>query len=71
MTVKQLVDDAMTAITIIGASTGKTLKRNVTTEMLDKNHKLGALNVLGVQSTFTANNQLTCWVDEQEFKGTK
>lgn len=71
MTIRQLVCDAATPITIIGASTGKTLKRNVTTEMLDRNAKLGTLNVLGVQSTFTVNDQLTCWVDEQDFKGTK
>lgn len=71
MTLKQLVSDATTSVTIIGASTGKTLKRNVTTETLERNPKLGALNVLGVQSAFTINDQLTCWVDEQEFKGTK
>lgn len=71
MTVRKLFDDAMTAITIIGASTGKTLKRNVTTETLDKNPKLGALNVLGVQTSLSLNDQLTCWVDEQDFKRTK
>lgn len=60
-------------VNIIGASTGKTLKRNVTTETLDRNPKLGALSILGVQTgtLLVPFDQLTCWVDEQDFKGTK
>jgi hypothetical protein len=71
VTVRQLVYDAATPVTIIGASTGKTLKRNVTTETLGRNPKLGTLNVLGVQTSLSLNDQLTCWVDEQDFKGIK
>ncbi len=70
MTVKELVD-AATSVTIIGASTGKTIKRNVTMETIERNPKLGALNVLGAQTSLSLNDQLTCWVDEQDFKGTK
>lgn len=71
MTVRQLVYDSAAPVTIIGASTGKTLKRNVTMETIKRNPKLGEMHALGVQTSLSLNDQLTCWVDEQDFKRTK
>ena len=72
MTLQQLVSNSMLPVKIIGATTGKTLKRNVTAKTLERNPQLATLNILGVQSTFTTNKDpLTCWVDEDEFNSKK
>lgn len=71
MTVRELTQIAINPVTIIGASTGKTLKRNVTTETLDNNPKLGALNLLGVQTILLPDERFTCWVSETEYNATK
>ena len=68
MTLQQLVSDSLSPVKVIGATTGKILKRKVTEQTLNSNPKLADLHILGVQSTFTSSKDpLTCWVDEHEF----
>ena len=71
MTVRELTQIAISPVTILGASTGKTLKRNVTTETLERNPTLGTLNILGVQTIILPDERFTCWVSETDFNATK
>lgn len=69
MTLQQLVSDSMSPVKVIGSTTGKVLKNNVTTKTLERNPQLATLQILGIQSTFTTS--IVCWVDETEFNSKK
>lgn len=71
MTVRELTQISASPLIIMGATTGKILKRNVTTETIKRNPKLGELRMLGMQTSLAIDTQCTCWVRETEFNAIK